>query len=93
MSTVPSTRWDDLLSSRALRDRLAAQGIPVGERFSANVGSPLFARLREETARLSGAGMQILAVRLVTALRNLKSSTLIPRAGHFTRPVTVAMGA
>jgi choline dehydrogenase-like flavoprotein len=35
-----------LLAAPQLNGRLAAQGIPVGKRFSANVGSPLFARFR-----------------------------------------------
>jgi choline dehydrogenase-like flavoprotein len=34
-----------LLSAPQVRSRLADQGIPVGQRFCANVGSPLFARL------------------------------------------------
>jgi choline dehydrogenase-like flavoprotein len=34
-----------LLSAPQVRSRLADQGIPVGERFCANIGSPLFARL------------------------------------------------
>ncbi len=35
-----------LLSAPQVRSRLADQGIPVGQRFCANVGSPLFARLK-----------------------------------------------
>jgi choline dehydrogenase-like flavoprotein len=35
-----------LLSAPQVRSRLADQGIPVGERFCANIGSPLFARLK-----------------------------------------------
>jgi choline dehydrogenase-like flavoprotein len=35
-----------LLSAPQVRSRLAAQGVPVGQRFCANIGSPLFARLK-----------------------------------------------
>jgi choline dehydrogenase-like flavoprotein len=35
-----------LLSAPQVRSRLADQGIPVGQRFSANIGSPLFARFK-----------------------------------------------